>query len=932
MPLLERDEELEQLSRAIREAPAAGAMIAIGGPPGCGKTALLELAARRAEEAGMAVFSARGREPERGFAFGAARQLFERRLVGAEGDDREALRRGAAALGWAALGLDEDPPGGEPAALHGLYWLLVELAERAPVLLAVDDAQWLDPPTLRWLGYVAHRLAELPVLVVLTARDSEGDPPAELGALLADPATTHLHPAPLSEAAIGRLLELRLGAPAGSGFVAACRRASAGNAFVAQEMVGSLVAARVDPTDAAADRVGDVRPANVIRWLQARLERTGPDAVRLARALAVAGEGASLGLLATVAELPEAAAGDAADALVAADLVRPERPWRFAHDLVRGAVEAEISPAESSAAHRRCAEAMTGLGADPEAIAVHWLSVEPSADPVVIEQLREAARRAIGRGDPGAAVRALRRALAEGGAPPPGLLHELGRAELFSRDPACLEHLTAALEQEDDSRHRAEIGIDAADALMFAGRWPEALALNRGLREGLGDDDPLAFAHDAFLAAALLSAAGAEEDSDLARLRGRAAVADPATRPLCLQLACLLALRGAPAEEVVALVDRGYADGGIFEVASSDSATLATAVMALIFVGRYEGAREVAEGMLADARRRGLVLGYVAGATHRGLVALRAGDLRDAEADLRDGFSLALGHELDFTLPFIAGYFAEALLERGRSTEASEVLGRIAPPPRGALLPGYSAFHDARGAVRAATGDRAGAIADLRAAGEAQRAMRSVNPLASPWRSRLALALGDGPEGVALAEEELALAEALGVPGAIGVSTHALALVGDPGRREELLRLAVVRLADSQARIEHARARVDLATVLRQRGAREEAREHVLIGLDLADRSGASALAERARAEAVTVGARPRRAHLSGAGALTPAELRVARLAAEGMTNRQIAQSLFITLGTVKDHLGSCYRKLAIGSRDELADALDEPPSRIDSP
>jgi DNA-binding CsgD family transcriptional regulator len=166
------------------------------------------------------------------------------------------------------------------------------------------------------------------------------------------------------------------------------------------------------------------------------------------------------------------------------------------------------------------------------------------------------------------------------------------------------------------------------------------------------------------------------------------------------------------------------------------------------------------------------------------------------------------------------------------------------------------------------------------------------------------------------------LAEALGAPGAIGVATHALALVGNPDRREERLRAAVARLAESPSRVEHARARVDLGTVLRQDGAREEARGHLLLGLDLADRSGASLLAERARAEAVSAGARPRRAHLSGAGALTPAELRVARLAAEGMTNRQIAQSLFITLGTVKDHLGSSYAKLAIDSRDRLDEAL----------
>jgi DNA-binding CsgD family transcriptional regulator len=101
------------------------------------------------------------------------------------------------------------------------------------------------------------------------------------------------------------------------------------------------------------------------------------------------------------------------------------------------------------------------------------------------------------------------------------------------------------------------------------------------------------------------------------------------------------------------------------------------------------------------------------------------------------------------------------------------------------------------------------------------------------------------------------------------------------------------------------------------------AREHLVAGLDLAGAAGADVLAERARAEAVAAGARPRRPRSSGAGALTPAELRVARLAAQGMTNRQIAQSLFITLGTVKDHLGSAYRKLGIASREELAARLE---------
>jgi DNA-binding CsgD family transcriptional regulator len=926
--LLERDEELGRLDRAVRATAGGGGSLVITGPPGSGKTALLRVAMRGAEEAGMAVFSARGSELEQGLGFAAARQLFERPLVTAEADGAAPPRLGAAAPGWAALGLREGPPAGEAEAVHGLWWLLVELAERGPVLLALDDAQWLDRPTLRWLAYAAHRLADVPVLLVATVRDTGSVLAPELGALLADPSTDHLSPAPLSEAAIGRLLELRLDAAPEAAFLAACRRRTGGNAFVVGELATALAAAGVSPTAAEAERVADFLPATVSRWLSARIERLGPDPRALARALAVAGDGAALPLLAGVSGLSPDAASNAADALVAADLLAPGRPWRFAHDLVRDAVAAGLSPAALALAHRRCAEALAASGGDPEEIAVHWLAAEPAGDPDVVEGLRDGARQALGRGDPAAAVGYLRRALAEGRAPA-GLLRELGRAELFARDPACSGHLGEALEAEDDPRLRAEIGIELSGALVLADRWRESLDLNRRLRADLADDDGLAFGLDAMaFGVAPFVAPGppgsvAEDEAMVDRLRARAELDDPAARPLRLQLACVAAMRGAPVAEVVALVERGYAGGRVFEVASSDSLAFVTGVMALLFVERQEAAREIAEGVLADARRHGLVFGYVSGAAQRGLVALVTGELRAAEADLRDAFALAREHELGVSLPFIAAFLARTLLERGSPAEAAEVLALVPAPGWDGLLTSYSTFFEARGAVQAAAGDRKGAIADLRAAGEAQTAMRSVNPLACAWRSRLALVLGAGPEATALAAEELQLAEALGAPGAVGAAARALALVGEPGDREDLLRRAVDLLDGSPARLEHTRARVDLGSVLLRRGASAEAREHLVAGLDLAGAAGADVLAERARAEAVAAGARPRRPRSSGAGALTPAQLRVARLAAQGMTNRQIAQSLFITLGTVKDHLGSAYRKLGIASREELAARLE---------
>ena len=139
------------------------------------------------------------------------------------------------------------------------------------------------------------------------------------------------------------------------------------------------------------------------------------------------------------------------------------------------------------------------------------------------------------------------------------------------------------------------------------------------------------------------------------------------------------------------------------------------------------------------------------------------------------------------------------------------------------------------------------------------------------------------------------------------------------------LREAVEVLAGSSARLEHARALVDLGAMLRRANRRKEARDPLQQGLELARKCGAKPLAERAHTELVATGARPRRLVFSGLEALTPSERRVAAMAAEGMTNRELAQALFVTPRTVEVHLSSVYRKLEISSRSQLSHALAEP-------
>jgi DNA-binding CsgD family transcriptional regulator len=233
----------------------------------------------------------------------------------------------------------------------------------------------------------------------------------------------------------------------------------------------------------------------------------------------------------------------------------------------------------------------------------------------------------------------------------------------------------------------------------------------------------------------------------------------------------------------------------------------------------------------------------------------------------------------------------------------------------------------ARGLLRAEREDRAGAVEDLRVTGELLQQLGTTSPGLSSWRSELAaLLVDDEPdEARALAEEELSAARDAGLKVAEGVALRGLAATEPGAARVEALEASVAALEPTFARLEHARSLTDLGAALSQTGRPRDARPLLLEALDQAHRCGAQPLAERARAEAVAAGARPRRPRLTGVEALTPSELRVARLASEGLSNREIAQALFVTAKTVADHLAATYRKLGIGRREGLTKALVDP-------
>jgi DNA-binding NarL/FixJ family response regulator len=255
----------------------------------------------------------------------------------------------------------------------------------------------------------------------------------------------------------------------------------------------------------------------------------------------------------------------------------------------------------------------------------------------------------------------------------------------------------------------------------------------------------------------------------------------------------------------------------------------------------------------------------------------------------------------------------------------------LAPVGLGESLPGSERLlylRDSRARLRILRGDLAGGVAELLEIGHRFESVGSRNPAFIAWRSPAALALnqlGEWDEARRLAGEELELARVWGAPRSLGAALRAAGLIEGGARGLALLDEAVQVLSESPAKLEHAKARTELGAALRRANRRSQAREQLRHALELATICGAAALAERAEHELLATGARPRRIALSGVESLTPSERRVAELAAEGPTNREIAQTLFVTQRTVEVHLTSIYRKLGISSRSQLAATLAGP-------
>jgi DNA-binding CsgD family transcriptional regulator len=897
--LLERELEFATIQALLDRVGRAGrgGRLLIEGPAGIGKSALLRATCARAEEGGIRVLAAEASEVASQVAFGCARTLLAGRWPEEAAEAAAMIRRAVR--------------------------VVLDLAEEGPLLLALDDAQWADSASLRWLALLARHLTSAPVALALAVRSgpTDGAGPA-LRELLDDRRAVVVRPARLSEAAAARLLRERLDVPLDEELAAVCHADTGGNPYLLRTLGDALRQAGVPAGTEAAARIREIGSRAVSREVARRLAELDDEARELVYAAAAVGNVGDVGDLAAIVDLDPTRAADAARRLTEVDLLRSVRSAELSHPLVADAVRAEMGAVRRERLGRAAAEHLVARGEVEEA-AARLVDLPPRADPAVVETLARAAEIASGRGAPDVGAKLLARALAE--PPEPGrggeLRAALGRALLAVADEEAIPVLEQALEEAPPGPASAPIAAALARALHYVLRVEDALAVLDDAAERCRAADPgLA---EELEAQALLYLSFDQRLRPVRRERlerrgEERGVSELAYRMRLAELANESVRAGRPAPATVALAERALAGGVLL---SSGLPSFLNAVAGLVYAGRPAAGRFHLQDMMARAGTIGeaALLGVALGV--HGEARRIEGDVVAAEADLRTALELP---EAKITRSFALRGLLEALVEQDQVETAVEELRRgglteelpDAAPAAGLLY--------ARGRVRIASGAVRPGLDDMQLAGEMLVRLDIHDPQVVPWRLAAAEALielGEAGRAEELIGEYLERASLLELPEAIAPALRLRGLLrgGAAGRAD--LEEAVALLDGSFARLDLARALIALGTAVGE-DDRAAARERIGRGATLAEELGAVAVARRGTERLVQVGGRPRRGKRRGARALTPAERRVARLAAEGMTNREAAETLVVSEKTIETHLAAAFRKLGIGARGQLAGAL----------
>ena len=588
--------------------------------------------------------------------------------------------------------------------------------------------------SLRFLAYIKHRLEGLAVGVVIAMRP---DPSELLARVRADSAAAVHVLAPLDDSSSGRLLEQTFGVGVGTGFRAACVRATGGNPLYLRELGRALRAENVAPQDRSVARVQEIGVSALSAHVLRRVAAAGADALRLAGAMSVLAEGGALRHAAAMAGIETRRAGVLADLLVREEILRDADPVHFVHPVVRRIVAEQLTSIERDDLHLEAARELLAGRAPPERAAVHLLLTRPRACDWCVATLRAAATQAMSRSAFDAAASYLRRA------PDPAaevaVAWEVGVAEALLADPRAIDHLRRAHAASGDPLERGEIAFDLASAYIDLFQPVEACQV---LEDALAEPDPDDGELRRRLEAALAMSVWMDTRTVMSGIRvlgkyWHRTPPGPAGRAILAQKAMAMLASGHPAEEVRAVArtavrDAGEDDGrGTFEVA----------LIVLILAEGFDEATAILERALGLRTVRMVRRRMASMETLGGFLALRLGALGEAELRLRGALELTPAAAGPGAWLVVRGLLAAVLVGQGSLDEAEHVLQDGPPEPWSVDQLSGLAFA-ARADLHLARGRAAEGLEDLLRIGELQRDSGGESATAAHhWRAHAALAL-----------------------------------------------------------------------------------------------------------------------------------------------------------------------------------------------
>jgi DNA-binding CsgD family transcriptional regulator len=920
-------DELATLTRCLDVAASGRAQGAfVEGEAGIGKSRLVAEALSEAQERGMTVFLGRAEELEHNRPFGA--------LVDALGCEPGSAEPGRAALAE-MLTIDTRGASADPGlqfrALDAFMNLLEAEALERPLVLALEDLHWGDQSTLLAVRSVGRRLGLVPIALFGTFRPAPRSPELERVVQgFSDEDGHHILLGPLDDDAVACIVRDALGSEPAAGLLAQARRA-AGNPLFVTELVSAL------EQEGAVERAGDqadVRDARIPPTLRPTiLRRIGFLPAEALEALRIA---AILGTTFSVSDLAAVMGRSAVDLVGAleesrrAGLLREEgNRLRFRHDLIREAIYEDLPADVRAALHADAGRALAAAGADPLQVAQQFALGATKGDSEAIDWLLRGAREVTARA-PAAGAELLQRAR-ELLAPEDPRYGEV-RAELVAAMVLSGQAQEAALlageilAGEHDPALEGPIRLTLVQALWTQGRWQEAVdEAQAGVRHPDVDDVRRA----RMLAESCLARLWCS-DPDGARADGEEAVRiaqttgdDVAASLAYSHLAALSGLRG-DFHESVELAEQGL------DSAKSDEALrrhphLGLGIVLLDIDGLEDAERALQTGMELG-ERLGTAWHLPAYHTVLAMRRLWAGDWDDAIAEAEAG--LALGEELGSHPMELAAQslLATIAIRRDELSAAGEAVAKAA-----AILetqgPQWSMWMMARAAAlleEASNGPDAGLRALAGAWDEFDAAgVRHSQLFIGPELARLALAVGDSERASAVVDALEEIAARARAVHADAAAAHARGLVE---RDAPQLEVAAGKFKESGRPHESALAAEAAATELGGSGEGERALALLEEAIGTYENLGARRDLARALASVRSLGlTRGRRGARkrpeTGWESLTPSEIEVARLAAEGLTNPQIGERLFISRRTVQTHLSHIFTKLGLSSRVELAAA-----------